>query len=141
MEMDNFPPGSYGMFIHENYTEMKYLHINYYPNENDGINLEIHYEFTNDYTQYDWLNFKVDELIDIIDHNTKIREYQIKEILENPKKDFLIDFIIEDLNEKVHNIVTIDFQDIVLKIKEEIEAQAEIARLEFNNPELNYLDK
>ena len=119
--------------------ELKYQRMEYYYDEKLCLNFEIHYEYSNDSTIYDWQHFQADELIDLIDHKTDIREYQIKSILENPKKHFLIDFLIEDLNEKVHKIITVDFEDVIIKRKEEQDIKAGVSHYDqeiLSSPEI-----
>ena len=128
--------------------ELKYLHMNYFLGEDvkcflgkdKGFDLEIHFEYYSgsNYVS-DWQNFEPDELIDLIDHKTDIREYQIKYILENPIKSFLIDFLIEDLNGKIHKIITIDFEDVIIKRKEEQDIEAGLSYYDqeiFSSPDI-----
>ncbi|MBA7662176.1 hypothetical protein ES703_70202 [subsurface metagenome] len=85
-----------------------------------NISVEIHFEYyVNDNHVSDWYNFEPDEIIDMIDHETDLREYELRYIIENPRKNFLFDFLIENLNKKIHEIITIDFEDIIIKRKEE----------------------
>lgn len=128
--------------------ELKYQHMNYFISEDvkrflgkdKKFDLEIHFEYySNDNFISDWQNFEPDELIDLIDHKTDIREYQIKHILENPQKRFLIDFLIEDLNEKIHKIITIDFEDIVIRRKQDQDTQRALQDYNdqiFSSPEI-----
>jgi len=123
---------------------MKYQHMNYFLDEDEGISFEIHFEYLCDHTIgtviiSDWQNFETDEIVDLIDHKTDIREYQIKHILENPQKRFLIDFIIENLNEKKHEIIIIDFEDIIINRMQEQDIKAGVAHYDqeiFSSPEM-----
>jgi len=120
--------------------ELKYKKMNYFIDEDERISFEILFESESDSNSiWDCQNFDPDELIDLIDHRTALREYQIKHILEAPQKQFLIDFIIEDLNEKLHQIITIDFEDIIIRKKQDQDTQRALESYNdqiFSSPEI-----
>jgi len=104
--------------------DIKYKGIYPYKDGNENFSLEIFYDCENVLSE--WQAFDANELIDLIDHRIKLREYKIKYIFENPYKHFYIDFLIEDIPEKIHKIVTLDFERLIIERIQEQDIQKEL---------------